>query len=139
MPYKTKEAKLANAKRYREANRETVNARVREWKTKLKADPMQYKEYLKDRNLKTHYGISLENVDALIQQQLNCCALCKEPFSDASRKDPVVDHDHTTGLIRGILHRGCNMALGQFGDSAVGLQNALKYLSPEQPLIDEHY
>lgn len=43
-------------------------------------------------------------------QQGNRCLLCNEPFTDAN--PPVVDHCHTTGRIRGILHRGCNSMLG---------------------------
>jgi hypothetical protein len=28
-------------------------------------------------------------------------------------KDPVLDHDHTTGAVRGTLHRSCNALLGK--------------------------
>lgn len=40
------------------------------------------------------------------------CALCLRPITDPS--DAVADHNHTTGEIRGILHRGCNSMLGKF-------------------------
>lgn len=47
------------------------------------------------------------------QQQLslqdNCCDLCGEPIID----DAVLDHDHRSGLIRKVLHRGCNAMLGK--------------------------
>lgn len=47
------------------------------------------------------------------QQQLalqnNCCDLCGEEVVD----DAVLDHDHKTGLIRKVLHRGCNSMLGK--------------------------
>lgn len=46
------------------------------------------------------------------QQQLtlqnNCCALCLEPIID----DAVLDHDHRSGCLRRVLHRGCNALLG---------------------------
>ena len=41
--------------------------------------------------------------------QNHCCALCGEPIID----DAVLDHDHKTGLIRRVLHRGCNSLLGK--------------------------
>jgi hypothetical protein len=40
----------------------------------------------------------------------NCqCALC----GDIIENDAVLDHDHKTGLIRQVLHRGCNALLGK--------------------------
>lgn len=42
--------------------------------------------------------------------QVGLCALCGKPFS--TKNPGVVDHDHKTGHVRGLLHRGCNAALG---------------------------
>jgi len=36
------------------------------------------------------------------------CALCQLPITK-----PVLDHDHTTGAVRGTLHNGCNALLGK--------------------------
>lgn len=47
----------------------------------------------------------------LLQRQGNVCALCGRGFTRAD--GPVVDHDHYTGVIRGVLHRSCNMAEGK--------------------------
>lgn len=44
-----------------------------------------------------------------LQQQNNLCALCGELIID----DAVLDHDHKSGLIRQVLHRGCNSMLGK--------------------------
>ena len=40
------------------------------------------------------------------------CALCLRPIT--SEAEAVADHCHTTGEIRGIIHRGCNSMLGKF-------------------------
>lgn len=45
----------------------------------------------------------------LLDQQSGCCRLCEQPIVD----DAVLDHDHKTGEIRGVLHRGCNALLGK--------------------------
>lgn len=45
----------------------------------------------------------------LLVNQGGTCALCGEACSLA---EAVTDHDHKTGQIRGILHRGCNAMLG---------------------------
>ncbi len=47
--------------------------------------------------------------------QFNLCALCSEPIQD----DAVLDHDHKTGLIRSVLHRGCNSMLGKVENNMV--------------------
>lgn len=47
---------------------------------------------------------------AQIVQQGNRCALCGLP---GVSKDPVLDHCHTTGAVRGTLHRSCNSLLGK--------------------------
>lgn len=44
----------------------------------------------------------------LIKQQYKC-ALCNEIIEPGQE---VLDHDHTTGLIRKVLHRGCNALEG---------------------------
>lgn len=46
----------------------------------------------------------------LLSQQQGLCALCLEPCAPAQA---VLDHDHSTGHIRGVLHRGCNSFEGQ--------------------------
>ena len=48
----------------------------------------------------------------LIEQDY-CCALCGELIED----DAVLDHDHRTGYIRGVLHRGCNALEGKISRS----------------------
>lgn len=50
----------------------------------------------------------------LLQAQAGLCALCGEPIMPGSA---VLDHDHVTGHIRGVLHRGCNALEGQIVNS----------------------
>lgn len=48
--------------------------------------------------------------EALLQQQGGVCALTHYPLDP---KDAVLDHCHTTGLCRGVIHRGANALLGK--------------------------
>lgn len=55
-------------------------------------------------------------------KQNGLCPLCKQPISLTTKGHAsayVVDHDHGTGEIRGVLHRGCNGAEGKVAN-AVG-------------------
>ncbi len=45
----------------------------------------------------------------LYTQQGSKCKLCGQPIETAEQ---VLDHCHTTGEVRGVLHRGCNAMLG---------------------------
>ncbi|MFN2503529.1 MAG: endonuclease VII domain-containing protein, partial [Acidimicrobiales bacterium] len=79
-------------------------------------------------HLKRKYGLSLEEYDAMLADQGGGCAICQRSA------DPV-DHDHGTGLIRGLLCFTCNNALGDFEDDPVLLRKALAYV--EGPIVDE--
>ena len=49
----------------------------------------------------------------LAAEQSNRCALCGGQLGLKAPLDPVLDHDHRTGAVRGVLHRGCNSLLGK--------------------------
>lgn len=48
-----------------------------------------------------------------LQHQNQICALCGDTVTD----DAVLDHDHRTGYLRQVLHRGCNSLLGRIENS----------------------
>jgi hypothetical protein len=54
-----------------------------------------------------------------LQVQGHVCAVCKLPIDTSIKGEGVLDHNHTTGEIRGVLHRSCNAAIGKV-DHAVG-------------------
>lgn len=63
------------------------------------------------------------------------CPLCLKEIDLSIPKEGVVDHDHDTGRIRGVLHRSCNAAEGkatnaiaQWGAKAHDYPSILAYL-----------
>lgn len=78
-------------------------------------------------HLKRAYGISLADYDELLEAQGNRCAICgMTPEENGQRL--LVDHDHETGEIRGLLCYSCNVGLGHFKDNPHNLAEAIKYL-----------
>lgn len=54
------------------------------------------------------------------------CAICKT--APPKRKRLVIDHDHTSGKVRGLLCQNCNLALGALKDDVGRLREAIVYL-----------
>lgn len=72
----------------------------------------------------------LKNIKATVKE----CVIC------GSNEKLVVDHDHNTGAVRGMLCNHCNRGLGHFRDDPVLLEFAAQYLyaSKDAPEWDEY-
>ena len=82
--------------------------------------------------LQRSYGITYKNYEALLKGQKYKCAICgSEGFILDAMKHKlklVVDHNHKTGVVRGLLCHNCNRGLGLFQDNPDILQSAIEYL-----------
>lgn len=86
-------------------------------------DPAYKKLKNREKHLKTLYGISLADYMRLVATQNGRCALC-----GSITKELVVDHDHDTDKVRGLLCNGCNSMIGFANDNVQLLHLAIDYL-----------
>jgi len=70
------------------------------------------------------YGITPEQLAEMVITQEGRCKICEQPSPNLS-----IDHCHTTGVVRGLLCRSCNTAIGHFRDDPEVMQRAIEYLS----------
>lgn len=84
-------------------------------------------ERTRKHKLRTLYGITPADFDAMMVNQQNKCAVCSTEF--VVRKDAQVDHDHTTGQVRSLLCVRCNMGIGYFREDPALLLEAVQYLA----------
>lgn len=97
-----------NKERYREHDR-------KKYQKQKERDP----HFKRKQSYKYRYGITIEQYDEMFQIQQGKCKICKV------ETELVLDHCHTTGYIRGLLCRCCN--LGYFKDSPYLLDYAYQY------------
>lgn len=95
----------------------------------LALHPNDIKAYRIAYNLRKKYGMTQEAFDAMLAGQGGVCAICgTSDFSAGNGQRPVVDHDHETGAIRGILCFGCNIGIGAFKEKLAIVRAAVAYL-----------
>lgn len=86
---------------------------------------------LADNYYKKTYGSSLIEIESLLEKQNNLCFICEEigfKMKDSVHSPLNVDHDHSTGKVRGLLCHNCNRALGLLKDDTNRLKRAISYL-----------
>lgn len=86
----------------------------------------------KDSNLRYNYGITLAQYEEMLKLQNEQCSGCKKHRREF-KKSLCVDHDHTTGSIRGLLCVRCNRILGLCFDNKDILLNLIDYLKGVKP------
>lgn len=94
-----------------------------------------YRENREDHNKKARanryrrsFGMSLEDYDILFEKQNGLCAICGVDDNYGGKRFSV-DHDHKTGVVRGLLCDNCNTGIGMFKDNPSLMLNAIKYLT----------
>jgi hypothetical protein len=92
-----------------------------------KDNPSKMRDIDFNNDLKKHYGITSEKYWELFNKQGGLCACCGQSHELFKRRLHV-DHDHTTGQVRGLLCTECNPGLGYFQDSIERLEMAITYL-----------
>lgn len=79
------------------------------------------------------YGLTLAEYEVFVEACENRCQICGEEPKKSDRYALVVDHDHASGKIRGLLCNRCNMGIGLFDDDPEKLNRAIRYLMVQRP------
>jgi len=77
--------------------------------------------------MKYNYGITLDDYNCMYKLQLGVCMICNQAETNGKRL--AIDHDHSTGKVRGLLCNHCNIGLGKFFDNPQLLQSAINYIN----------
>ena len=105
-------------RKWNAANPECGRAASRKW---AKANPHKRAQYKR----KQKYGFTNDQYNDMNLAQNGRCAVCGLP------RPLAVDHDHSTGVVRGLLCRPCNLALGHMDDDPQRTIAATTYLQKE--------
>lgn len=89
----------------------------------VKTRPHRQLEYQNWQAKKKMYGVTKDHFYKMLSEQKGVCLICKK-----TPKRFVIDHNHTTKKVRGLLCNNCNSGIGYLGDSISMLRNAAIYL-----------
>ena len=81
----------------------------------------------KDRNLRSRFGITLDEYETLLQDQNQRCAICNDVLTDG-KGGACVDHCHTSGRVRAILCSPCNKGIGYIKEDLDRVAAIMRYL-----------
>lgn len=124
---------LSRAENYKNNNLEKHKERSKKYyhrtkeKDKLRKQDPRVKAQIKDRNLRKTYGITLEDYNGMFIKQEGRCFCCVVHQVELT-KSLFVDHNHSTGKVRGLLCHSCNAAIGLVGEDIEVLKNIIGYL-----------
>lgn len=121
---KRREVRAANL-----ARPEVRARRQKQWREWAQANRYMTPEKNRGRALKRLYGLTQAEYDQMATDQKFTCATCPATAAEQKHGVLVVDHDHKTGKIRGLLCNKCNMILGQANDDPVLIRRWAEYLS----------
>ena len=112
----------AATKEYRQRS-ESHKRSVQKWRRGANG-----RAYQRRGMLKSNYGITQDGYDRMLTEQGGVCAICGTTNPGGRYGCLVVDHNHATGKVRGLLCDRCNKGAGFFNDDPELLDKAVAYL-----------
>jgi len=112
-------------------NRERSIENCRKWRLE---HPDREAASSRKTKLKHKYGLSIDDYNKMLKEQGCCCKICGITV-DVFGKNLVVDHDHKTGKIRGLLCNSCNSVLGYAKEDEKIMLNAIEYLKQHKEVV----
>lgn len=94
------------------ATREKHKERYRE-EEKKERDTKKYKDYHRKYRLRTVFGMTPEDYENIFEIQGHKCPICQRIRCNTKAMWHI-DHDHSSGRVRGILCSTCNKMLGAY-------------------------
>jgi hypothetical protein len=74
------------------------------------------------------YGITEGQYDEMLKAQNFGCAICQSIGPGRNDGHFAIDHDHETGIVRGLLCQKCNCGIGFFDDDINRMERAIAYM-----------
>ena len=116
---KFREKDNARSRAWYATNKEVARAQHKVW---YQANKAHIKKTSRAYYLRRAHGISDTQYDAMALAQDYKCGICQK------RKPLHVDHNHKTGIIRGLLCGDCNRGVGLFFENIASLREAIAWL-----------
>jgi len=85
------------------------------------------------KHLLKRYGLSVSEYEALVRRQRGRCAICRT--AEPGYASWLVDHDHVTGQVRGLLCRACNSGIGLLRDDPDLISAAARYVRTHRQMV----
>lgn len=129
MPYKNGTCNECNNKTSSVKYTICVNCRKVKNKRKIPLD-----QYARNWHLIKKYNIDSDGFNVLWQAFKGKCGICNinlqmpQNGKGQPRNAAVIDHDHVSGNLRGLLCNSCNKALGLFNDDVILLRSAMNWI-----------
>lgn len=108
----------------RDIVRERTKAMQIELFASIKCNNRTNSDKLTNKRLMQTYGITLEQYRKMCEGQNNVCLICGKENWQAL----IIDHSHTTGIVRGLLCHRCNLGIGYYDGDINKLERVIKYL-----------
>lgn len=129
-----RECRSSEQKIHRANNLELVRRKEREsWERHAGESGRSRKRVANLTRAAKDRGLTLDQLAEIYDGQDGRCAICGDEIffslpGRGNRHTACIDHDHDTGLIRGLLCQGCNTGLGLFRDDLGIVESAFIYL-----------
>lgn len=117
---------VAQQKAYYKANRDKMAQYMKEYQSAPEARRRAFRG-----NMRRLYGLTEREYDDMVIASCGRCASCGRMDDGSKALGIVIDHDHATGRVRGLICHQCNSALGLLEESLERLAELSSYIRRE--------